>query len=134
MKITFKAKHTLGVRYMGSEKVESLGNSKIDGFPIFSYEYEDYLEANLLGVWRRFVFNQRPGYTPEIKDFEIINSIEEPFEPKKGTVERYSGKNILVIDDIIPAQALPLPEPLGILYYFDYVLGSEFDERLLLML
>ena len=132
MKITFKAKHTLGVRYMGSEKVESLGNSKIDGLPIFSYEYEDYLEANLLGVWRRFVFNQRPGYTPEIKDFEMISSLEEPFEPKKGAVERYSGKNILGTDDIIPVQ--PLNGPIGKLFYFDYVYESEFDNRLLLML
>ena len=37
MKILFKAKHTSGVRYMGVGKVESLGNSKIDGLPIFSH-------------------------------------------------------------------------------------------------
>jgi len=59
MRISFKAKHTEGAGYMGSEKVEYIGKSKIDNFPMFSYETEDK-EVDLLGVWRQFVFNGRP--------------------------------------------------------------------------
>jgi hypothetical protein len=133
MRISFKAKHLEGARYMGFEPVQYLGKSKIDGFPMFSYETEDK-KIKLSYVWSLFVFNGRPGYTPTESDFELVPSVGDVFEPRLNMTERYFGKNILGTDDIIPAQALPLPEPLGILYYFDYVLGSEFDERLLLML
>lgn len=133
MSLTFKAKHLEGAGYMGSEKVEYIGKSKIDGFPMFSYETEDK-EVDLLGVWRQFVFNGRPGYTPQISDFELIPSIEEPFAPKKGIVDRYSGKSTTSVDDIIPVQPMKFPEPTGMLYYFDFVYETEFDERLLLML
>ncbi len=132
MKQTLKVKHTAGVRYIGlTNEFEYIGESKIDGFPMYSFDDKKiYLKYH----YRDFVFNGRPGYTPTESDFELIPSLEDVFEPRLNMTERYFGKNILVIDDIIPAQALPLPEPLGILYYFDYVLGSEFDERLLLML
>ena len=132
MKILFKAKHTSGVRYMGSEKVESLGNSKIDGLPIFSHELDwtDSIEC----VFSKFVFNQRPGYTPQTSDFIKIDSFEVPFEPKKGMVDRYSGKSITMVDDIIPVQPMKFPEPMGILYYFDYVYEKQLDNRLLLMM
>ena len=132
MKILFKAKHTPGAIYMGSENVEYIGKSKIDGLPIFSYETEDYLEGSLLGVTKRFVFNQRPHYTPEITDFEYVSTSEIPFEPRKGMVDRYSGKSITMVDDIVPVQ--PMPMPIGKFFYFDYVYGNELDNRLLLML
>ena len=131
MKILFKAKHTSGIRYMGSEKVESLGNSKIDGLPIFSYETEDK-EVDLSYVWNRFVFNGRPGYIPKPTDFEYVSTSEIPFEPKKGMVDRYSGKSITMVDDIVPVQ--PLNGQIGKFFYFDYVYGNELDNRLLLML
>jgi hypothetical protein len=130
MKILFKAKHTSGARYMGSENVEYIGKSKIDNFPMFSYETKD--EVNLLTVWNKFVFIGRPGYTPQISDFELIPSIEEPFAPKKGIVDRYSGKSITMVDDIVPVQ--PIPLPIGKIFYFDYVYENELDNRLLLML
>jgi hypothetical protein len=131
MKRALKVKHTAGVRYIGiSNEFEYIGESRIDGFPMYSFDDKKiYLRYH----YRDFIFNGRPGYTPSESDFEIITSIED-WAPMKSMTERYSGKNILGIDDIIPSQALPLPEPLGILYYFDYVLGSEFDNRLLLML
>lgn len=132
MRITFKAKHkhSKGARYMGSEKVEYIGKSRVDGYPMFSYETED--KVNLLTVWKKFVFNGRPGYTPEPADFELIPSIEEPFEPKRGMVERYSGKSTITVGDIIPVQPMELPT--GGLYYLDYVYETELDNRLLLML
>ena len=132
MKRLLKVKHTAGVRYMGlTNEFEYIGESKIDGFPMYSFDDKKiYLRYH----YRDFVFNGRPGYTPIESDFELIPSLEDVFEPNPNITERYSGKNILVIDDIIPVQPLPLPEPLGILYYFDYVYESEFDERLLLML
>ena len=137
MKIVFKAKHTNGVRYMGSENVEYIGKSKIDNFPMFSYETEDK-EVDLSYVWNRFVFNNlfngRPGYIPEPADFEVIPSIEEPFAPKKGIVERYSGKYTTLIEDIVLVQPMKFPDPTGRLYYLDYVYKTEFDERLLLIL
>lgn len=115
---------------MGSEKVEYIGKSRVDGYPMFSYETED--KVNLLTVWKKFVFNGRPGYTPQISDFELIPSIEEPFEPKRGMVERYSGKSTITVGDIIPVQPMELPT--GGLYYLDYVYETELDNRLLLML
>jgi len=132
MKRVLKVKHTAGVRYTGiTNEFEYIGESIIDGFPMYSFDDKKiYLKYH----YRDFVFNCRPGYTPTESDFEIVPSLEDVFEPRLNMTERYFGKNILGTDDIIPAQALPLPEPLGILYYFDYVLGSEFDERLLLML
>lgn len=130
MKILFKAKHTSGVRYMGVGKVESLGNSKIDGLPIFSHEL-DWTDS-IQSVFSRFVFNGRPGYTPQTSDFIKIESIEVPFEPRKGMVDRYSGKSITLVDDIVPVQ--PLNGPIGKFFYFDYVYGNELDNRLLLML
>ena len=133
MKILFKAKHASGARYMGSENVEYIGKSKIDNFPMFSYETEDYHVEHLVSIWKRFVFNQRPGYIPCIaSDFEVIPSIEEPFEPRKGMTDRYSGQSITLVDDIVPVQ--PLNGPIGKFYYFDYVYGNELDNRLLLML
>lgn len=134
MKILFKAKHASGARYMGSENVEYIGKSKIDNFPMFSYETEDYHIEHLVSIWKRFVFNQRPGYTPQPSDFEYIPSLEEPFEPRKGIVDRYSGQSITLVDDIVPVQPMKFPEPMGILYYFDYVYGDQLDNRLLLML
>jgi hypothetical protein len=132
MKRILKAKHTAGVRYIGlATQLEYIGKSRIDGFPMYSF---DDVKIYIKYHYRDFVFNGRPGYTPTESDFEIITSIED-WAPMKSMTERYSGKNILGTDDIIPAQALPLPEPLGILYYFDPpVYESEFDERLLLML
>ena len=132
MKILFKAKHTSGARYMGSENVEYIGNSKIDGLPIFSYETEDYLDGSLLGVCKRFVFNQRPHYTPEITDFEYVSTSEIPFEPRKGMVDRYSDQSITTVDDIVPIQ--PLNGPIGKFFYFDYVYENQLDNRLLLVL
>jgi hypothetical protein len=131
MKRALKVKHTAGVRYIGiSNEFEYIGESRIDGFPMYSFDDKKiYLRYH----YRDFIFNGRPGYTPSESDFEIITSIED-WAPMKSMTERYSGKNILGIDDIIPVQPLPLPEPLGILYYFDYVYESEFDNRLLLML
>ena len=133
MRITFKAKHLEGARYMGFEAVQYLGKSKIDGFPMFSYETEDK-KIKLSHVWSLFVFNGRPGYTPEPADFELIPSIEEPFAPKKGIVERYSGKYTTLIEDIVLVQPMKFPDPTGRLYYLDYVYETEFDERLLLIL
>ena len=133
MKITFTAKHTDGVRYMGFfENVQYLGKSRIDGFPMFSYTNLIDKKINLSDVWSLFVFNGRPGYTPESSDFEIIPSLEEPFEPKKGMVDRYSGKFTTLVDDIIPVR--PMPSPTGGFYYLDYVYETELDNRLLLML
>jgi len=131
MKRVLKVKHTAGVRYIGlSNQFEYIGES-IDRFPMYSFDDKKiYLKYH----YKDFIFNCRPGYTPTESDFEIVPSLEDVFEPRLNMTERYFGKNILGTDDIIPAQALPLPEPLGILYYFDYVLGSEFDNRLLLML
>ncbi len=131
MKRVLKVKHTAGVRYIGlAQNLEYIGESKIDGFPMYSFDDKKiYLRYH----YRDFIFNGRPGYTPTESDFEIITPIED-FAPTKSMTDRYSGKSILGTDDIIPVQALPLPEPSGILYYFDYVLGSEFDNRLLLML
>lgn len=130
MKRVLKVKHTAGVRYTGlANGFEYIGESKIDGFPMYSF---DDVKIYIKYHYRDFVFNGRPGYTPTESDFELIPSLEDVFEPKPNMTERYFGS--LVANDIIPEQALPLPEPLGILYYFDYVLGSEFDERLLLML
>lgn len=131
MRITFKAKHTNGARYMGSESVQYIGKSRIDGFPMFLYETEDK-EVDLSYVWNRFVFNGRPGYIPEPTDFEVIPSIEEPFAPRKGMVDRYSGKSIITVDDIIPVQPMELPT--GGLFYLDYIYENELDNRLLLML
>ena len=139
MRIIFKAKHTLGVRYVGDKKVEAIGSSKIDGLPMFTYE-DNSADFHLLGVYRNMIFNQRPGYTPGITDFEIIPALEnipvseDPFEPKLRMTERYGGKNIVGTDDIVPVQPMKIPEPTGALYYFDYVYGNEFDNRLLLML
>ena len=136
MRISFKAKHLEGARYMGFEPVQYLGKSKIDGFPMFSYETEDK-KIKLSYVWSLFVFNGRPGYTPEPADFELISTLEEPFAPKKSIVDRYSGKSITLVDDIVPVQPMKIPLkilPTGGLYYFDYVYETEFDERLLLML
>jgi hypothetical protein len=132
MKRVLKVKHTAGVRYIGlAQNLEYIGESRIDGFPMYSFDDKKiYIKYH----YRDFVFNGRPGYTPTESDFELVTSLEDVFEPKMNMTDRYSGKNILGIDDIIPVQALPLPEPIGILYYFDYVLGSEFDNRLLLML
>jgi len=138
MRIIFKAKHTLGVRYLGDKKVEAIGSSKIDGFPLFSYE-DDSADFHLFGVYRNMIFNQRPGYTPGITDFEIIQSLEgipvseDPFEPKLRMTERYGGKNVVGTDEV-PVQ--PLNWPIGNLIYLDYVYESEyeFDNRLLLML
>ena len=131
MKILFKAKHASGARYMGSENVEYIGKSKIDNFPMFSYETKD--EVNLLTAWNKFVFNGRPGYTPQISDFELIPSLEEKhIITKKGIVDRYSGQSITLKDDIVPVQ--PMPLPIGKFYYIDYVYGNELDNRLLLML
>lgn len=130
MKITFKAKHAEGARYMGFESVQYLGKSRIDGFPLFSYETGD--ESRLSYVWSLFVFNGRPGYTPNITDFELIPSLEEPFAPKEGIVERYSGKSTITVGDIIPVQPVSLPT--GGLYYLDFVYETELDNRLLLML
>jgi hypothetical protein len=131
MKRILKAKHTAGVRYIGlANEFEYIGESRIDGFPMYSFDDKKiYLRYH----YRDFAFIGRPGYTPTESDFELITPMED-FEPRKGMVERYFGKNILVIDDIIPVQ--PLPPPSGLLYYVDYVYesGSEFDERLLLML
>jgi len=133
MKRVLKVKHTAGVRYIGlANQFEYIGESMIDGFPMYSFDDKKiYLRYH----YRDFVFNGRPGYTPTESDFEIIPSLED-CAPMKSMIERYSGNLVgnLVANDIIPVQALPLPEPLGILYYFDYVLGSEFDNRLLLML
>jgi len=131
MKRIIKAKHTEGVHYIGiTNEFEYIGKSRIDGFPMYSFDDKKiYLRYH----YRDFVFNGRPGYTPTESDFEILNA-EELWVPMKSMTERYSGKSILGTDDIIPDQALPRPEPSGILYYFDYVLGSEFDNRLLLML
>jgi hypothetical protein len=131
MKRVLKVKHTAGVRYIGlAQNLEYIGESRIDGFPMYSFDDKKiYLRYH----YRDFIFNGRPGYTPTESDFEIITPIED-FAPTKSMTDRYSGKSILGTDDIIPVQALPLPEPSGILYYFDYVLGSEFDNRLLLML
>jgi len=131
MKRVLKVKHTAGVRYTGiTNEFEYIGESKLDGFPMYSFDDKKiYLRYH----YRDFVFNGRPGYTPTESDFEIVPSLED-CAPMKSMTDRYSGKSILGTDDIIPVQALPLPEPLGILYYFDYVLGSEFDNRLLLML
>jgi hypothetical protein len=131
MKRVLKVKHTAGVRYTGiTNEFEYIGESRIDGFPMYSFDDKKiYLRYH----YRDFIFNCRPGYTPTESDFEIITPIED-FAPTKSMTERYSGKSILGTDEIIPVQPLPLPEPSGILYYFDYVLGSEFDNRLLLML
>jgi hypothetical protein len=131
MKRILKVKHTAGVRYIGlAQNLEYIGESRIDGFPMYSFDDKEiYIKYH----YSDFIFNTRPGYTPTESDFEMITSLED-WAPMKSMTERYSGKNILVIDDIIPAQALPLPEPLGILYYFDSVYESEFDNRLLLML
>jgi hypothetical protein len=130
MKILFKAKHASGARYMGSGKVEYLGKSRIDGFPIFSYETEDE-RIKYSFLQSQFVFNGRPGYIPEPTDFEIIASIDEPFAPKISIVDRYSGKSTTLVDDIIPVQPMKLPT--GGLYYMDYVYETELDNRLLLM-
>ena len=132
MKITFTAKHTDGAKYMGFENVQYLGKSRIDGFPMFSYTKPIDKKINLSDVWSLFVFNGRPGYTPESSDFEIIPSLEEPFEPKKGMVDRYSGKSIITVDDIVPVQPMELPT--GGFYCLDYIYGNELDNRLLLML
>ena len=132
MKITFTAKHTDGAKYMGFENVQYLGKSRIDGFPMFSYTKPIDKKINLSDVWSLFVFNGRPGYTPESSDFEIIPSLEEPFAPKIGIVDRYSGKSTTLVDDIIPVQLMDLPT--GGLYYMDYVYETVLDNRLLLML
>ena len=130
MKQVLKVKHTAGVRYIGlTNEFEYIGESKIDGFPMYSFDDKKlYLKYH----YRYFIFNTRPGYTPTESDFEIVPSLEDVFEPRLNMTERYFGKNILGTDDIIPVQ--PLNGPIGKLYYFDYVLGSEFDNRLLLML
>jgi hypothetical protein len=131
MKRILKAKHTAGVRHIGlTNEFEYIGESRVDGFPMY---YFDDKKIYIKYHYRDFIFNGRPGYTPTESDFELVPRLED-FAPRKSMTEKYSGKNILGTDDIIPVQPLPLPEPLGILYYFDYVLGSEFDERLLLML
>ena len=130
MRITFKAKH-IGARYIGSESVQYIGESRIDGYPMFSYETEDK-EVDLSYVWNRFVFNGRPGCIPEPTDFDIIAPIDEPFAPRIGMVERYSGKSTITVGDIIQVQPMELPTR-G-LYYFDYVYEMEIDNSLLLML
>ena len=128
MKRIIKAKHTEGVRYIGqTNEFEYIGKSKIDGFPMYSF---DDVKIYIKNHYRDFVFNTRPGYTPTESDFELLNA-EELWVPMKSITERYSGKSILGTDDIIPVQALFPPSGFNL---FDYVYGSEFDERLLLML
>ena len=136
MKKFIKVKHKGGVLFNGSRFTYE-GLSKIDGYPLYSYESAEMQNANYTswkGYYANFIFNCRPGYTPQDSDFIKIDSFEVPFEPKKGMVDRYSGKSITMVDDIVPVQPMKFPEPMGTLYYFDYVYGNELDERLLLML
>ena len=136
MKKFIKVKHKEGVLFNGSRFTYE-GLSKIDGYPLYSYESAEMQNANYTswkGYYANFIFNCRPGYTPQDSDFEHIPSIEEPFEPRKGMVDRYSGKSIITVDDIVPVSVQPLNGPIGKLFYFDYVYGNELDNRLLLML
>jgi len=130
MKRILKVKHTAGVHYKGNE-FEDIGKSKIDGFPMYSFDDKEINLKCLKYYYPNFVFNTRPGYTPTESDFELRNA-EELWVPVKSITERYSGKNILGTDDIIPVQ--PLNGPIGKLFYFDYVYENQLDNRLLLML
>jgi hypothetical protein len=133
MKKFIKVKHKEGVLFNGSRFTYE-GLSKIDGYPLYSYESTEMQNANYTswkGYYANFIFNCRPGYTPQESDFEHVPSLED-CAPMKSMTERYSGKNILGTDDIIQVQ--PLNGPIGKLFYFDYVYESEFDNRLLLML
>jgi len=111
-----KAKHTGGVHYTGSYFMY-IGDSRIDGYPMYSCELEAGEAINWGYHLRDFIFNGMPHYIPKISDFEPVSSLEEG---------RFS------LDDLVSVQ--PMSAPTGTLYYLDYVYDDMPDKRLLLLM
>lgn len=117
----FKVKHANGVAYRGTF-FTSVGKSRVDGLPLYSCTIEvgSKSAADWKFWFKDFIFNGRPGYTPSYDDFELM--------PSQVLVMPQS-----IDDELVPVQPMKFPDPIGILYYLDYVYDDT-DERLLLMM
>lgn len=112
MKITFKVKRTEGVGIQPDcSWVTYIGNSRIDGFPIFQIEYDSGPNISHL-IQDALIVNTKPGYTIQGFEIELIRSLECDL-PIKNNIQ--------------------MSAPSGMLYYLDFVYNDT-DERLLLML
>jgi hypothetical protein len=80
---------------------------------------EQGIGVNFEWFARSFVIDGRPGYTIQKEDLELIRSIEDVSSHIPG---------------LTGASSKPLPPPTGKLYYMDYELPNETDERLNLFL
>lgn len=112
----FKVKHTAGVHYRGN-LFNYAGKSRLDGYPIYSIRLEMNEVFDIRSHLKDFIFNQRPGYTPTVEDFEWVRHLgdyENCFDDFT-TRKKY---------DIVPDQ--PMNGPTG-----QY---EDSDPRLLLML
>jgi len=113
--VLFKAKHTQGVKYVGSV-CEYIGESRLDGLPIYSYTHSEYDTVNWNLIFKDFIFNCKPRYTPTSVDFERIKDLRD----------WDSWAN-----NLVPVQLMS--EPNSTLFYLDFVYSDQ-DERLLLMM
>ena len=107
-----KVRHTEGVLYRGNF-LESAGNSKVDNLPLYRYIHTEGTAVNWKRVFEDFVFNGKPRYVPDYKDFETIDYIQThsgAYELPTSTAEPY------LKDIIMPRQT------------------EEQEERLLLMI
>ena len=91
-------------------KVEFIGNSRVDGNPMFSLTSTSEISVRsiqlVINHWR---FTGAFGELGE--DFELIEKFENVMSSKT------------LSPDIIPVQ--PILEPIGKLYYLDYVYGES---------
>jgi hypothetical protein len=119
--IIFKVKHSKGVLEQSrtGNVYKHIGQSRIDGFPMYSLEYPADEVFCFSPICKDFIFNCKPGYTPCCEDFEFVSSLESHIT--------YPG-----FIDILPVQ--PMSQPSGLLYCMDFIYDTDLDERLLLML